>query len=145
MRELKWKTISRPEDDTRKLLKYKGYEFLAMYYDSNGDNYQSFCVLQIKKPNGEISCGGFYTNNILEAYVRDCLDRIDESTPDEPKKIGRPKKSPEEKVGGHKFNLDLDNEMYERLKATSWVKRLSVTQYIRNLIEKDMKENDGTV
>lgn len=138
MRELKWKTISRPEDDTKKLLKYKGYDFLAMYFNSNGDIY----LLRIKKPDGGISYGCFDTNNLLETYVRDYLDRIDESTPDEPKKIGRAKKSPEEKVGGHKFNLSLNDEMYEYLKEASWIKKMSVTQYIRNLIEKDMREND---
>lgn len=140
MRELKWKTISRLEDDTRKLLKYKGYEFLAMYFDSNGDNYQSFCQLEIKTPDGGISYGGFYSSNILETYVRDYLDKIDESN-----KMGRPKKNPEDKVGGHKFNLSLNDEMYEYLKEASWIKKLSVTQYIRNLIKKDMRENDGAI
>ena len=53
------------------------------------------------------------------------------------KKIGRPRKTAEEKVGGYKFTLSLNRELKYYLSNIAWQKRKTATDYLRELLERD--------
>lgn len=53
------------------------------------------------------------------------------------KKIGRPRKTAEEKVGGYKFTLSLNRELKYYLSNIAWQKRKTATDYLRELLEAD--------
>ena len=53
------------------------------------------------------------------------------------KKIGRPRKTEEEKVGGYKFTVSLNYELKYYLSNIAWQKRKSATVYLRELLERD--------
>lgn len=63
------------------------------------------------------------------------------------KKQGRPKLNPEEKKRGYRYNLNLDRDLKQYIHEIAWQNRTSITQYINDLIRKDMDEyfeNGGT-
>ena len=41
------------------------------------------------------------------------------------------------------FNLMLEKELKDYLKQASWEKHMSITEYLIELIKKDMKKNKG--
>ena len=53
------------------------------------------------------------------------------------KKMGRPRKTEAEKVGGYKFTLSLNKELKYYLSNIAWQKRKTATDYLRELLEKD--------
>lgn len=63
------------------------------------------------------------------------------------KKQGRPKLDPEERKRGYRYNLNLDRDLKQYIHEIAWQNRTSITQYINDLIRKDMDEyfiNGGT-
>ena len=53
---------------------------------------------------------------------------------------GRPKKKPEEKLRGYRYNLNLDRDLKDYLEDAAWKRRTSITQYINDLIREDAKK-----
>lgn len=52
---------------------------------------------------------------------------------------GRPPKTPEEKLRGYRYNLNLDRDLKGYLHEIAWRNRTSITQYINDLIRTDME------
>lgn len=59
------------------------------------------------------------------------------------KQRGRPPKAEDEKLRGYRYNLNLDKDLNEYLHDIAWQNRTSITQYINDLIRKDMEEKEN--
>lgn len=69
----------------------------------------------------------------------------------EPQRTQRPQIAPEtvkthekDKKSIYRINLKLKGEFEDYLKDQAWLKRVSVTQYISDLIEKDIENTQAT-
>ncbi len=91
-----------------------------------------------------------YKKELEEAKAKAIAEIIDNSRrilEESEGKPGRPRKTEDEKVGKYKFNLGLDKDQKYYIQNIAWQKRKSITQYVRDLIEKDRQEyfkNGGT-
>ena len=77
------------------------------------------------------------------------FNKFDKQNKPEPQNPGggRPRLAPGEKLRGYRYNLNLDRDLKQYLHEIAWQNRTSITQYINDLIRKDMEEyfaNGGT-
>ena len=52
---------------------------------------------------------------------------------------GRPKKAEADKLRGYRYNLNLDRDLKPFLHEIVWQQRTSITQYINDLIRREME------
>lgn len=98
--------------------------------DFNNKSYEEkFLQEETKKDLGYISKDDMQ-------FIKEALEVI-KNQPH--RKLGRPKKTEEEKLGNYKFTLNLDGKVKRYLQNIAWQNRLSLTQYVRNLILDDME------
>lgn len=55
-------------------------------------------------------------------------------------KPGRPPKPEDQKLRGYRYNLNLDKDLKQYLHEIAYKKRVSMTQYINDLIRADMEK-----
>ena len=90
------------------------------------------------------------TSSVSNKYTKEEIEelaKIISESKEIANKIGRPKKTEAEKVGGYKFNLNLNKEDKYFVQNIAWLRRKSITEYMRDLIDKDREEyfrNGGT-
>lgn len=72
----------------------------------------------------------------LAQIVRESVSILQNTTPPR----GRPKKTDSEKLRGYRYNLNLDRDLKPFLHEIAWQKRTSITQYINDLIRREMEK-----
>lgn len=75
-----------------------------------------------------------------KSYKHDTQSTHDKhSTQEDGRSPGRPKKAEAEKLRGYRYNLNLDRDLKPFLHEIVWQQRTSITQYINDLIRREME------
>lgn len=93
--------------------------------------------------NNEAETAPEHTPEAIEKLLKQSQKILDKLEKDGSKEVkrGRPRLAESEKKRQYRYNLSLDGDLKEYLDDVAWRKRTSKTQYLNDLIRREM-END---
>lgn len=93
--------------------------------------------------NNEAETAPEHTPEAIEELLKQSQKILDKLEKDGSKEVkrGRPRLAESEKKRQYRYNLSLDGDLKEYLNDVAWRKRTSKTQYLNDLIRREM-END---
>lgn len=93
--------------------------------------------------NNEAETAPEHTPEAIEELLKQSQKILDKLEKDGSKEVkrGRPRLAESEKKRQYRYNLSLDGDLKEYLDDVAWRKRTSKTQYLNDLIRREM-END---